>query len=710
MGDETDPLVVEPGRLVTATFAVDGTVSGSAGCNDYSAPYAASESNAIAVGPVVTTLKVCEAGMDQEAAYLQALESAQSYAITEDGWLWVAYGPGSAGNTTVLVFAQGAAPLTGTVWVLEAFGAATEPQAVPAGTTITAVFQPAGADPTTGEVAGNAGCNEYTAAYVTDDDRIIVKNPMATRRLCSQPVMEQEQAYLQALSDAEYYAITGQRLELSYDDGRRVLVFSGLHLPLEDTLWRLAAFDGEPVALELDVTAIFVPGEVAGQGTVSGTGGCNSYTGAYTVDGEQLTVGVLAATAQFCPASSELETVYLAALQAAESYQVLGDRLEIASNQGALIYLADRTPLEGTLWELVSYGPITGPMPVVPGSDATATFEREPGFPSGLVTGNTGCNDYNATYATTLGEIAINPPVVTRRACVTGLDAQEQQFVQGLTAADSYRILSNVLQISYFGGQQALTFVAAGSTLPVLPTPVPPPVQTLPPTAVLDMPSEAQAYQTVFFSGSRSVAGSNPIVTYRWDFGDGRTASGANIQRAYPKPGTYTVTLTVVDSVGLSDSARAQIRILPAPVGPKAAIDGPSQALVGQSVTFTSKSQQGSSPIVSYAWDLTGAPRTAGTQGSSVTTVYNTPGTYKVSLTVTDQNGLRDTATKQIQILPAAPVGPKAAIDGPSQAVAGEQVTFISRSQQGSSPIVGYAWDLGGAPRAAVDDCSRVNS
>jgi PKD repeat protein len=124
-------------------------------------------------------------------------------------------------------------------------------------------------------------------------------------------------------------------------------------------------------------------------------------------------------------------------------------------------------------------------------------------------------------------------------------------------------------------------------------------------------------------------------------------------------------------------------------------------------VTFTSRSQPGSSAIVNYAWDLSGAPRTTGgTQGSSVTTVYNTPGTYTVSLTVTDKNGLRDTASKQIQILPAAPVLPTPVIVAPREAMAGQAVTFDgSQSRPGNGgDIVSYEWRFGdgGTARGAV--------
>jgi len=71
--------------LVIAMFT-DGKVSGSAGCNNYSASYEVSDSQ-ITIGPAMTTRRQCAepAGiMAQEQEFLQALAAATHYKVTAD--------------------------------------------------------------------------------------------------------------------------------------------------------------------------------------------------------------------------------------------------------------------------------------------------------------------------------------------------------------------------------------------------------------------------------------------------------------------------------------------------------------------------------------------------------------------------------------------------------------------------------------------------
>jgi heat shock protein HslJ len=71
---------VADGTLITAEFD-RGTISGHASCNDYTGPYLAGEYT-IHIGPVAMTRMACERDvMEQEHAYLDALESAATWSV-----------------------------------------------------------------------------------------------------------------------------------------------------------------------------------------------------------------------------------------------------------------------------------------------------------------------------------------------------------------------------------------------------------------------------------------------------------------------------------------------------------------------------------------------------------------------------------------------------------------------------------------------------
>ncbi len=71
------------GSELTADFGTDGTLSGSAGCNNYNGGYEV-DGDKITIGPLASTMKMCnepEGVMDQESQFLAALESAATYKI-----------------------------------------------------------------------------------------------------------------------------------------------------------------------------------------------------------------------------------------------------------------------------------------------------------------------------------------------------------------------------------------------------------------------------------------------------------------------------------------------------------------------------------------------------------------------------------------------------------------------------------------------------
>ena len=86
-----------------------------------------------------------------------------------------------------------------------------------------------------------------------------------------------------------------------------------------------------------------------------------------------------------------------------------------------------------------------------------------------------------------------------------------------------------------------------------------------PPTAVFVFsPAAPNAGQTIFFNAGQSAPGPRrSIASYRWNFGDGRTASGSTVTHVYTLAGAYSVVLTVTDDVGQRSTATILLTICP---------------------------------------------------------------------------------------------------------------------------------------------------
>ncbi len=89
---------------------------------------------------------------------------------------------------------------------------------------------------------------------------------------------------------------------------------------------------------------------------------------------------------------------------------------------------------------------------------------------------------------------------------------------------------------------------------------------------------------TCTFDASLSTAGSNPIASYSWDFGDGNNGTGVTTSHTYAASGTYTVSLIVSDTAGLSDTATQSVDVSatpPAATMHVVALDGSSTSRKG---------------------------------------------------------------------------------------------------------------------------------
>lgn len=134
-------------------------------------------------------------------------------------------------------------------------------------------------------------------------------------------------------------------------------------------------------------------------------------------------------------------------------------------------------------------------------------------------------------------------------------------------------------------------------------------------------------------------------TTFLWDFGDGGpTSNDQNPLHYYNIVGNFTVTLTVTDNDGDIDiETKINLISVISDISPvvnfivdKTTID------VGESVQFTFIGSEGNTPAT-FEWGF-GDASPISTE-KNPTHIYNTPGTYSVSLKIVDYNGDSDNLT-----------------------------------------------------------------
>lgn len=138
---------------------------------------------------------------------------------------------------------------------------------------------------------------------------------------------------------------------------------------------------------------------------------------------------------------------------------------------------------------------------------------------------------------------------------------------------------------------------------------------------------------TSFFDESTSPA--DAITTWLWDFGDGATSTQQNPQHSYSSSGNYTVTLTVSTANGCqsSYSQPVQIVIFPSPIA--AFSFTPIDPVFGEEVFFTDESLLASS----WLWSFGNGDSSA---VQNPIHIYPIPGSYLISLTVSNADGCQD--------------------------------------------------------------------
>jgi len=194
--------------------------------------------------------------------------------------------------------------------------------------------------------------------------------------------------------------------------------------PLEGTYWKAIELAGKPTPPPDANREVHLQFQ---DGRVSGSDGCNQFTGTYQLNGERIMFGQMAGTLMACLNPSGTEDAFRKMLKNASRLTVAGDRLELLDAAGTRLaaFTAGPKPsaslpvtgFAGTSWQLVKFQS-SDDTTLTPDDRAKYTIEFAAG---GQLIARIDCNRGHGTWKTTgPSHIKFGPLALTRAQCPPG--------------------------------------------------------------------------------------------------------------------------------------------------------------------------------------------------------------------------------------------------------------------------------------------------
>jgi PKD repeat protein len=267
-------------------------------------------------------------------------------------------------------------------------------------------------------------------------------------------------------------------------------------------------------------------------------------------------------------------------------------------------------------------------------------------------------------------------------------------------------------------------------------------VTTLPNASISLNPPNPVAGQPFQLTVTPSVStGGSPVQNVIVDFGDGTPArnlggvtAAQTVSHVYTRPGTYTITVTVVDTAGQRNPISTVVTVQGPVVG--VSVSAPPTGDAGQPVSATVTVTNASNiPLtgVRVLWG-DGSESQLGPTGGTAQHAYANPGNYTIRAVATDQSGNQFESTQPITIRPRAALQvtldaavndntnafrcsatyPKtcetsfSAFVPPPGGQPGVRVVFTAGVTGGLSPAASFQWSFGdGTPPETTTSASR---
>ncbi len=213
-----------------------------------------------------------------------------------------------------------------------------------------------------------------------------------------------------------------------------------------------------------------------------------------------------------------------------------------------------------------------------------------------------------------------------------------------------------------------------------------------PPTAVATANrTTVNVFDPIQFDASDS-SDNVEIINYSWNFEDGNLGSGETVTHSYGSAENYTVTLTVSDAADNTDSETLNITVEQEPdTEPPVADAGSDQTVaVGEDFTLNGSGSSDNVGIVNYTWVYDGNEY----YGVELIHSFSEPGTYTITLNVSDEAANYDTDTVSItvedQTVPDAEANANKTV-----VKVGDPISLEAKDSSDNLNITSYSWEFG---------------
>ncbi len=182
-----------------------------------------------------------------------------------------------------------------------------------------------------------------------------------------------------------------------------------------------------------------------------------------------------------------------------------------------------------------------------------------------------------------------------------------------------------------------------------------------------------------------SITGGTSPFNYTWSLGGKIVNYSAEFHMNFSSTGTYTLNLTVVDSLGEQASSSITIEVI---TKPSALIEGPNKTDESTTTYWEGYGSYGTAPY-NYYWFVNGVNTSAG-----LYLKYSFPssGKYNISLLIDDSQGSKAYAYLNITVEPLPKIEVSESMNSTD---VGVPVEFRS-SIAGGSPFFNYSWSVSG--------------